>query len=378
MIRLLNAESWLAREVSQSYDEVIKLQTLDKTPYVIISHTWSEPEVKYDDIVAINEQKSSVPVSKAASAFRLGKACQRVLDYQGGDFKHLWLDTVCIDQRNPFEVSVAVNSMFEWYKNAEVCFAYLSDYPSAGIQCFSDSRWFSRGWTLQELVAPKNVMFFTKDWNVIGDKEALRNQIESRTRISRRFLSQRESISNASVSQRMSWASNRQTSEPEDVAYCLLGLFGVNMPLLYGEGAARAFRRLQEEIIKYNDDHSIFAWKFNKPTETPSGLLAASPDSFRSTGHYCHKPYQRDGPPFQLTNKGVPIELPLHRFQGSNLYLASLDCPVDETHYMAVFLEKLPGNELYFHRVRQHQFAKEHKDSRGNPTRIHVKSVDLI
>ena len=103
------------------------------------------------------------------------------------------------------------------------------------------------------------VVFFDKNWQEIGNRTDLRDAIAERTNISQNFLLKPEAISMTSLSQRMSSFSGRQTSVPEDTAYCLLGLFGVNMPLLYGEGQVRAFRRLQEEIMRYSDDHSLFA-----------------------------------------------------------------------------------------------------------------------
>lgn len=123
-------------------------------------------------------------------------ACKKVLENYKGDIKHIWLDTVCINKNGPAEVSTSINSMYQWYKNAEVCFAYLHDYSSKGIAKFTGSRWFTRGWTLQELVAPKRVMFFDKDWQLVGDKRSLQSVLTSR----------------ASISQRMSWLLGRETT----------------------------------------------------------------------------------------------------------------------------------------------------------------------
>jgi hypothetical protein len=168
--------------------------------------------------------------------------------------------------------------MFAWYQNAEVCYVYLSDV-SAQMDSFATARWFSRGWTLQELIAPSKVDFYARDWVRIGSKRSLSKLLEEITKIHSSFLTGEESIKETSIAERMSWASRRQTSRPEDMAYCLMGLFSVNMPMLYGEGE-RAFIRLQEEIIKVSDDHSIFAWRsFRKDEsyESSGGLLATHP-----------------------------------------------------------------------------------------------------
>lgn len=105
----------------------------------------------------------------------------------------------------------------------------------------------------------------------------------------------------------MLWMSERETTVPEDAAYCLLGLFDVNMPLLYGEGKERAFRRSQEEIIKYSDDHTLFAWREDKSSAT--GLLVNYPGCFRMTSEYTHDPDRLNNEPYQMTNKGISIDL---------------------------------------------------------------------
>ncbi|KAG4420242.1 hypothetical protein IFR04_006620 [Cadophora malorum] len=146
-------------------------------------------------------------------------------------------------------------------------------------------RWFSRGWTLQELIAPKHMQFFDQIWGRRGDKNTLENEIARICGISREVLSGRRGLSTIPIAVRMSWASKRKTTRDEDMAYCLLGIFDINMPMLYGEGE-KAFIRLQEEIIKESTDMSIFAWKKFGSEETPAytGLLAQSPMDFREAG----------------------------------------------------------------------------------------------
>ena len=285
MIRLLDADT----HSIASYH--------DPPSYAIISHVWLPSEIVHSDII-----DSSIPLStftnsshpKHISAAKILNSCDTLVRLYNGGVKHLWLDTICIDKRNLTELSTAINSMYKWYNYAEVCFVYLADYPSPSVRDFTHSKWFTRGWTLQELIAPKSVLFFDASWNQIGSRDTLQSDLTARTSIPADFLLKRCDVGWASVSCRMSWAAGRTVTVEEDIAYCLLGLFGTNMPLLYGEGAQRAFRRLQEEIMRYSDDHSLFAWKSLHAgsfvpgphgadvSSSVSGLLAASPDYFAS------------------------------------------------------------------------------------------------
>lgn len=155
--------------------------------------------------------------------------------------------------------------MYRWYRQAVVCYAYLSDVPPSrgpvpDLTAFSKSRWFSRGWCLQELIAPREVEFFAEDWTEIGTKDSLRLAITQATGIPDEVLCSPELTLSRSAAERMSWASKRQTSREEDMAYCLFGLFDVNLPLLYGEGGTKAFFRLQEEILRRTLDLSLLLW----------------------------------------------------------------------------------------------------------------------
>jgi hypothetical protein len=198
--------------------------------------------------------------------------------------------------------------MFRWYKDAKVCYAYLSDVlvedgsPSATNSSFRKSKWFTRGWTLQELLAPETVIFFDREWIEIGTKSSLEAAISSITGIE--HLS---GFEKACVAQKMSWASRRETLRTEDMAYCLLGLFGVNMPLLYGEGD-KAFIRLQMEIMRVSDDESIFAWTDETLRNSRSGLLARSPIAFKDSGDIQLYRNERSAP-YSMTNKGLQINL---------------------------------------------------------------------
>jgi hypothetical protein len=153
-----------------------------------------------------------------------------------------FLETCCIDMSSSVEFSEAINSMYEWYQNADVCYAYMSDVSAIPdsdhdmfTRNFSASRWFTRGWTLQELIAPSIVSFYNSEWVFLGTKEGLVELISSTTNIDMCVLCDYRRLDEFTVARRMLWASRRETTRPEDTAYCLLGIFGINMPLLYGE-----------------------------------------------------------------------------------------------------------------------------------------------
>lgn len=203
---------------------------------------------------------------------------------------YVWVDTCCIDKTNPTELSIATNSMYQWYQDANVCFAYLSDVPfipndkDSQERRFTESRWFQRGWTLQALLGPKRIIFFSHTWDEIGDRASLSQSIGIATRIDAKFLGHRgrKYLTEASIAEKMDWAATRKTTMIEDEAYCLLGIYGINMPLLYGEGR-NAFFRLQKELIQHSDDQSIFAWACNDDPELEpyrQGVLAKSPAAF--------------------------------------------------------------------------------------------------
>jgi hypothetical protein len=177
-------------------------------------------------------------------------------------YHYVWIDTCCIDKKSSSELSEATNRMYSYYKDADICYAYLCDvlydggFPDVD---FAMSRWFTRGWTLQELVAPKDVVFFDQEWTEIGTRASLKDELERITTISKLVLEEPDAVFSASVAQRMSWASRRETTREEDIAYCLLGIFNVHMPLLYGEGN-KAFMRLQLELLALSNEQTIFAW----------------------------------------------------------------------------------------------------------------------
>ncbi|KAI0440048.1 heterokaryon incompatibility protein-domain-containing protein [Xylaria telfairii] len=247
-----------------------------RPPYAILSHTWltDAEEVGFEDLLRYHEavengEPSIVDSIISRAGFRKIRDCCAKAR-QSDKLQWAWVDTCCIDKRSSSELSEAINSMFKWYRDAERCYVFLQDVTGPeNDPSFRDSRWFTRGWTLQELLAPKLLSFYDREWQLIGtihddaletsDADSqLCDAVSSITSIPIAFL-KGAPLTDACVAKRLSWASKRETTRPEDVAYSLLGIFNVNMPLLYGEGR-NAFIRLQEEIINHVHDHSILAW----------------------------------------------------------------------------------------------------------------------
>jgi hypothetical protein len=256
-------------------------------PYAILSHTWKEgQEVTFDDFETTNNVRQLKEINKDGYNkiwFCAQQAKTDKLDY-------VWVDTCCINKSNSSELQEAINSMFYWYENATKCYVYLSDTPiEIGTPALGNEitirsrlqncRWFTRGWTLQELIAAKHVTFFDRDWKIVGSKEELVETIAVITGIDSLVLSHRCELHELSVAKRLSWAARRQTTRIEDQAYCLLGLLDINMTLIYGEGQ-KAFKRLQDELIRKTADGSLFLWS----RRMNSGILAPSPSDFSPCG----------------------------------------------------------------------------------------------
>ena len=256
--------------------------------YAILSHTWGSDieELTFRDVKEGKTKKLGV------GSLKLRGCCEQAMK---DHVDYIWIDTCCIDKTNLVELSEAINSMFRWYQSASACYVYLSDVPDnqnpqeEGSK-FRTSRWFRRGWTLQELLAPRRLVFYNRGWCRLGTKAQLRTVVEQITGIPNQFLTSNGNIKFASVAQRMSWAAPRQTTRQEDLAYCLLGLFGIAMPMIYGEGGQQAFFRLQEQIMRNTRDHSILAWGLGEYTGGSAryqggGFLAAAPLDFADSGH---------------------------------------------------------------------------------------------
>ncbi|OTA90034.1 hypothetical protein M434DRAFT_50423, partial [Hypoxylon sp. CO27-5] len=268
--------------------------------YAILSHTWNgDKEVTFQEW----KRRSDDAVKCKEGYAKIVGACHRA---QTDGLQYLWCDTNCIDKRSSAELSEAINSMFAWYRGSDVCYAYLADVGTK-TELLAKSRWFTRGWTLQELLAPSKVIFFDRCWKVLGDKGELAAMISHITRIHMGALTDRSTVHCYSIAQRMSWAANRATSRQEDIAYCLLGIFDINMPLLYGEGQ-KSFTRLQQEIIRVSNDQSILAWDLQCSDAHPwTSALAQSPAGFRFSGSIVkYNRVQHDA--YSITNLGIRVK----------------------------------------------------------------------
>lgn len=282
-------------------------------PHAILSHVWDQREQSFQDVSLLHPlsvvssaeyipgrlvagdghsrpqvQPFGFPRLNPTLSPKIRGCCKLAADL---GYTWVWLDICCIDKSSSSELSEAINSMYTWYSKADICIAYLPDVPDdagdprADESAFRHSRWFQRGWTLQELIAPCIVLFVSRGWKQIGTKVTLARTIEEITCVHTAILTFRQRLSEVSVAERMRWASERETTRIEDKAYSLQGIFGVSMPILYGEGNA-AFRRLQEEIMKLSPDQTLFAWGIGPGTwtrmPTMASLLADSAYWFRS------------------------------------------------------------------------------------------------
>ncbi|KAI0651004.1 heterokaryon incompatibility protein-domain-containing protein [Trametes meyenii] len=334
----------------------------DRPPYAILSHCWLRPnesEVTFSDV----QHWSPLRRVQANDGWKKIKGACRAARKMG--WKWIWIDTCCIDKSSSAELSEAIRSMFAWYRDAQVCLVYLNDVPGSEHkevvdQCLRNSRWFKRGWTLQELVASQlDMVFLDQEWRSIGTREELADIIHEITGVDRwvlkvipeqsnssdftgdagiqaqlKITKRVKSIHALSIAKRMSWARGRETGRPEDRAYSLMGIFGVSMPVLYGEGGVEAFRRLQLEICRRSPDHTLFAHGIHlsllsNPFSGPgpqgrlktASVLAMSPDSFCSP--IAFKPITMlrltrklklatiEDPHYHDTNFGVRIQLPI-------------------------------------------------------------------
>ncbi|KAI6007490.1 hypothetical protein EDC04DRAFT_2781149 [Pisolithus marmoratus] len=222
------------------------------------------------------------------------------LAWQDG-LDYVWIDTCCADANSSAARTEATTLAYTWFQQAHACYVYLDDVdgsedPREGHSKFRRSRWFGRTWTLGELLAPKHVFFFAKDWTMIGTKAGLSSVISEITGIHEDALNYPERIPSFSIATRMSWAKDRTSTKPEDKVYALMGLFGVNLPILYGEGETKTFLKLQNEILKTTDDQSIFAWRSASGTSASSephgsGLLADTSKCFANCRDVQQIPY---------------------------------------------------------------------------------------
>lgn len=343
-------------------------EELAKTKYAILSHCWSDPnsqEIQFEEMQKItNMTKAELDESGVRERIGYQKIRRTCLQARNDKLERVWVDTCCINKASSTELSEAINSMFRWYSGSQECYAYLHDVASGFPTTCNDKgfpesngwpRWFSRGWTLQELVAPKEVRFFDKDWSQIGNKRKDAETLSKITRIPIGVLQDGMYAEPPSVAQIMSWAADRRTMQDEDRAYSLLGLLGVNMPMVYGEGK-NAFQRLQLEIIRKSNDQTIFAWGHSRESGCSSSFLAGDPSDFGDCSNIVRiEPREfidelRNNIPenelvkipegklrevaestrlrkFSVTNAGIQINLPVTPYRGSSwLSEANLAC----------------------------------------------------
>lgn len=353
--------------------EVVLVREDAIPPYAILSHTWGAKEVSLQDVNSFGAKirhRNSQGFKKIIGAAKLAAS-------QG--YRWIWIDTCCIDKTSSAELSEAINSMYRWYGNASVCYVYLEDFSKdrpgkhPDTWALQNSHWTTRGWTLQELIAPKSVRFYTVDWEFLGEKQdpSVCGALMRATGIEVEVLFGQITVAEVSIANRMKWASKRLTTRPEDTAYCLMGLFGVNMPLLYGEGPVRAFIRLQEQILKTTDDQSIFAWQLHSQegAESMHGLLATSPSYFKDIRNIYLMPtgfHSTSNFPWSMTSKGLNVQLYIKPEPDTAKaeYLAILDCFQDlgesdkntnknfQVYSPAICLRRLWGDQ--YTRIRAH------------------------
>ncbi|CAJ2501027.1 Uu.00g038800.m01.CDS01 [Anthostomella pinea] len=320
-------------------------------PYAILSHMWFDDEVLFEDI----ENRSREALIKKQGFLKIELSARQAL--QDG-YAYIWIDTCCIDKSSSTELSEAINSMSDWYRSAGICYAYLAD--TTDLSQLGSSRWYSRGWTLQELIMPRQVKFFGAAWEPLGSRTAMAAAIADVTGIDRTILSLEDRSSSGefahllqsfNVATRMAWATSRVTTRPEDAAYCLMGIFDVSMPLLYGEGE-RAFQRLQMEVVKQLNDTSILA--FTSGSRAPM-LFASSTADFKyvlpSVWLRCE-----EQPRLRLEGSQLELDIWLCPSTNQELYYGIFDCSfgADYLSRPAMLLRRVKqGGELEFLRVRQ-------------------------
>lgn len=402
------------RLISTKSLEVVSIREDEIPPYAILSHTWDKDEVTLQDMQGFGAKL--LATASRINILKANQGLQKVLDAaklaasEGHDW--IWIDTCCIDKTSSSELSEAINSMYRWYQDSEICYVYLSDADLGDkelqsssdeslIQLIRDSRWITRGWTLQELIAPQSVSFYSKYWSFIGksNEERIMRLLAEATGIDIGVLSGDIATQEVSVANRMRWASRRKTTRQEDMAYCLMGLFSVNMPLLYGEGGARSFIRLQVEILQATDDQTIFAWSAppgGKEHGGVSGLLAESPAYFRDTPRMYPMSdwYQSESStPWSMTNRGLMVQLYLQPSKteanteedSADDFVAVLYCSADSTrvddrgrewvheYSPAISLRRLWGDQFARVNTDDRRYVRAHDKQGGQVKTLFVK-----
>jgi hypothetical protein len=301
-------------------------------PYAILSHTWDQDEITLQHLASADPSA----FQSKAGFLKIQQTCAVALARDG--LAHAWVDTCCIDKTSSAELAEAINSMYAWYRDAAVCYVYLADLEPGGVEDLQRDlprcRWWTRGWTLQELIAPREAIFFDKWWNCRGSKSQLAGLISAIMGIPEGLLRGEAQLSDFAVARRMSWAARRETTRVEDMAYCLLGIFDVNMLLIYGEGM-KAFTRLQTTIIQSTADLSIFVWTDEQaPRPGYAGVLAESPRQFANCTNVELIPGDSAYLNFTLTARAIQTDdsftLILHRDKKSTTTVLNTLCRMNK------------------------------------------------
>lgn len=321
-MRLLNTKTL---ELSQPF------MSRDVPDYMILSHRWRLEEVTFEIITRIPMSDEQSPARSLKGFSKVQSACK--LAREEG-YEWIWIDSCCIDKSSSAELQEAINSMWRYYAEANVCIVFMDDVrgPDAlGSDefTFRQSEWFQRGWTLQELLAPRHVEFYSKKWLPIGTKFQRSKDIEEATSIHRDALTTTRPMNSFLVAEKLSWASHRHVTREEDETYSLLGLFGISMPLLYGEGKQKAFLRLQCMIYNETVDHSLFLFRAPYLVGTGYPLLANRPAWFcQQDGCNCFDQTHRVsvGHPSRALSGPAPFRNLVR--PGPNLVLGSLQSSI--------------------------------------------------
>ncbi|KIW72286.1 hypothetical protein PV04_00491 [Phialophora macrospora] len=356
----------------------------DLPPYAILSHTWvKEEEVLFHEL--------GTAECKRKEGYRKIKHCCAQAKADG--LEYAWVDTCCIDTRSSSELSESINSMFRWYSEAHVCYAYLSDVANdSSSRSLEHSRWWTRGWTLQELLAPIHVVFYDKSWLEIGTKMSMLDKIVLITGISRPALSNPAVAKYQCAAEKMLWASRRETTRVEDTAYCLIGIFGISMPLVYGEGSG-AFERLQLEILK-RGDLSILAWTSDGIARNQYGMdlypiLARSPADFSSTsigrGEEEETNWLWHDTSVSINSLALSISMPIITEAGQpwiagelcTSMIGILNCQRDG-RFVGIHLYLAPDNAAYMRQYPNDLFLVKESTPLPSPQRVYLSTWDYF
>ncbi|KAH7254672.1 heterokaryon incompatibility protein-domain-containing protein [Fusarium solani] len=371
--------------------------------YAILSHTWKDDEFLFEEARNGIHQHLQNP---RRGLQKILNACQKA---KLNNLDYIWVDTCCIDKSSSAELSEAINSMFKWYKESVICYVFMDDVTlqeDGVMRNFDSSRWFTRGWTLQELIAPHGLFFFDRGWNYMCSRDVISSRLEEITGITPSILQRAHifppsdtahnwnipgvrcgrcqdgdevetQLAEEPISRKMEWAADRETTRPEDTSYCLLGLFDINMPLLYGEGE-NAFGRLQEEILKKSPDQSILTWIARSGERLHKPYLAKMPSEFQFAVRRPEKTAIERGD-IIATPRGLEIDVLLgpctiRNKQGSSFMLgreqlAVLSCVVaaDPLPRVAIFVEPLTPGALDTAYTRVHNYLLIQLDPATEP-----------